>query len=1211
MSALYSMYIENKFPEYQYLYTVQNDEGSGYGISALHFDLYEELLWVGNQEGHVTSYFSDHLLKYTSFQVYHSEDIKVLLTNDFGLFALTSNNLKLITRQGIPQMTLKLSNDTIFDAKCMVDIAQLNYPYILIGGHNNKILVIDIINLNLKSEYELEESYNSCDLMKMNDKSIFTSHPNGKICVRDASDFKVQHEFSTHQSAILDFDVSGNTIVACGFYERNGMINYERFIKVFDIRTYKTLPPIQINIDPFTLKFLHTYTERLLVLAQNGNYQLIDPKAGSNAPSIIYNFDTRGSLLTSIALSSNNRVLALGDINGTVRTHDTDHNKTISTPLTFNSFSRPALFPDPQPRQSHSGLVPQDYLLPPEFILSGAPLASDWPARFVRKYDRKSLSIDEELLKNMKVSQFVGYVPNPPGRITNLVPYDKAILSLQEKEAENYAYYDPLYQKIFPSAPIYYDEFVGVNRLKETSKPEVTSRLGNKDSNSLDSKNLHSLAQDSKSLILVPQIYGKQKIRTAWKPPHSEKINFRNYNPTPFPTLQFSSHNTYINALIQILYFIVPFRSHILNHLCTKEYCMSCELAFLFHMMNMASNNEPSQPLNLVRAFKNLPETSALGLILEEKEQHRVGKLMKTDHVSTLIQNFNRFILPQMHSETVAITQNEKSPDFRDSPKNKPDHSSIQSKSPIQQLFMSEMENVLTCCECNVSFTITSRPYCFTFKYPPYRNSSIDETNDRTFEDFVEKAILYEQNVRCYCESCKKFQPVTQVKKIDRLANVLILNCQANTPEKLGFWASKSEQICNSHDSNCNSWILPKLELKSNEFNEPYMYELLAIIADVSEPEKGSHLVDLICLEEPEVYPVSKAWYLFNDFCVFKVSQENALDFSPCWKHPCALYYIKSQLNENVSVSVKNPIDFSTVSRLLSGPNLLESTNNADTNNANFNKNKETCPTIAKGILNPGVVPLDFKVETNLDPAHFFISLDAEFVVLNQQEAHLHSDGSHTTIKPGRLALARITCVRGFFNSSSRNSQEELTNITPQQHNESAVKNEENKLEGVPFLDEYICVPGNQVADYVTKYSGIRHGDLEVHTSSKNPIGLKSVYIQLRYLVDCGYTFLGHNVTKDFQIINITVPQTQIIDTAILFSLPKKRSISLKFLVWYYFGKIIQQETHDSVEDAVCTLKLYKLYLELTEKLSAEKFAQNLKDLYQKGHSCNWEIPSS
>ena len=115
---------------------------------------------------------------------------------------------------------------------------------------------------------------------------------------------------------------------------------------------------------------------------------------------------------------------------------------------------------------------------------------------------------------------------------------------------------------------------------------------------------------------------------------------------------------------------------------------------------------------------------------------------------------------------------------------------------------------------------------------------------------------------------------------------------------------------------------------------------------------------------------------------------------------------------------------------------------------------------------------------------------------------------------------------------------------------------------------------------------------------------MKLAYIRLRALVDQGVIFVGHGLKKDFSMINLYVPPSQIIDTVELFHLSGQRYLSLRFLASQLLNSAIQTDNHDSIEDSRTALLLYRKYLKLKDDNIVEK---TLCDLYRIGLQTNWK----
>lgn len=200
------------------------------------------------------------------------------------------------------------------------------------------------------------------------------------------------------------------------------------------------------------------------------------------------------------------------------------------------------------------------------------------------------------------------------------------------------------------------------------------------------------------------------------------------------------------------------------------------------------------------------------------------------------------------------------------------------------------------------------------------------------------------------------------------------------------------------------------------------------------------------------------------------------------------------------------------------------------------------------------------------------VALDAEFVALTKAADEMLLDGTVMT-QPNRLAPARVSVLRAS-----------------------------GPLKDTVLMNDYI-LPFEPIADYMTRYSGIQPDDLDPHVSQHSLQSLKTVHLKLRALVDNGCVFVGHGLDQDFRMLNIFVPARQVIDTSELFRIPNQRKLSLRFLTSALLRVQIQEEEHDSIEDARAALHLYDIYLQFKQLGVVETL---LAKLYELGRVCSF-----
>lgn len=574
-----------------------------------------------------------------------------------------------------------------------------------------------------------------------------------RITFRDSSTLKVESTITAHSSGIASMDMQNNNLVTCGYSLRNGTLVIDPLLKVYDIRTMKSLSPISCNVNPSHLKFLSP--NKIIAASQNGSIQICGIFA-SNELDQFMNANISG-YLTHLDVSSAGSV-AIGDSYGGLSIWLGDQG-------VVNTYSRETGYIDldPSPLPVINDDTPLSCVGLPYYT---SPLLSVWSSHLRFPVGRVSPQIPQHIMEKIRMVDFVGYAPNPRTFKRNQVA------SISQEEIPK-----------FRSEQVR-DKRGRSNDAQKTEGFELTNQV--------------SISSG------IPNYY--KKVEIQYSKFGIDDFDFGFYNKTIYGGLESHISNSYLNPLLQMLYFIWPLRelskTHI-RHPCVKEPCLSCELGFLFRMLECCEGVN-CQASNFLRAFGLIPQARALGLLVVEPEQAQFGRLIQTSC---------RFILERVHSELA--------------------------DNLVENLLGMKLSSSSLCDKEHV-FVRETNPFVVDLAYA-------DAKKSKKFVDVLQHSINRVSNSKAWCGSCNAYAPTKQTKSLATAPYFMCINANINSSTESELWNQNNWlPFCIAIILNANKFQIINMDsnpdISEHDPSSVYIYDLRATIAEIK-LEGKAHLV--------------------------------------------------------------------------------------------------------------------------------------------------------------------------------------------------------------------------------------------------------------------------------------------------------------------------------------------------------------------------------
>ncbi|UZJ51756.1 hypothetical protein CBS101457_001076 [Exobasidium rhododendri] len=1171
-----------------------NNGPLGIPTSAVQFDSNSEILWTGSSSGQVTSHFGPALQRYTSWSAHPLTNgraidsqpggVKGILCDERAVYSVGEEGIKAANRRGTVRWNMassKLEHPTLkLSSMCFSPIASSDIvtggasTSALLSGHVGSDDAVLCINTGTGSVIRRSPSEAPISHIRRSGKYICAGNLAGHIQVRDPRSLNIEHRLHAHPGGLVDMQADGHHLYSVGWTVRLGHPMPEPFVKVHDLRTMRTMAtvPFAAQGGPALLAIHPKLSSTIVVAAPSGQFQIAD--INNLGEASFYQVNT-STYLTSMSLSQSADFIAFGEADGSVRLWASSQEASHFNNFTTNHLEMPDIAEVPAPVNwttetslSSIGLPYYDTML-----LSSIPY-SDYTSESSPLFNPPK-KLDHSVLKSMRTVDNISYASLPrhlKGKrnvVSGLGPGGVSLGGAAKSAANGRKLEDR--------------RRVGIPLFRSEREREAAKRAAD----GTDEPDEAEVAVSSPSAAAIasgtmPSYYQVKTIQ--YSKFGVEDFDFGFYNQTKYSGLETHIQNSYANAYLQALHYLLPFRDLAKVHVssvesssggtmkrgCQRDNCLLCQAGFLFRMLEDALGAN-CQATNFLRALGSSDRAASLGLM--DKDDSPSADVA----YSNLIQTFNRFMLDTVAVEATSSLSIKGEGLIAHEPDGRANrHQDEEASRIISRLFCNTVSTKHTCATCGHVSKRDSGNTVVDLLYPRKALSNEREIPS-DFATVLKASLLRETQTKATCRACRTPLSIIRSKRMlpsnEELPQALSVNCAVNTGDQLRYWMDNANTLRSylppmiSMNSSGDDVIVREIRQDEEQERESKrgsaIYTLRSLVVQVQADQDIPHLVAIvkvprIASKEEGEEGKGDQWHLFNDFLVRPISSQEALSFPASWKVPAILLWERTD-RDVLQLQSESPPEEKNLDLLCQDLSISK--------NRRLSLKRHTPLQSSELPLKPGTI----------------IAIDSEFVALNQEELELSSDGTRRLIRPSKLTLARVSVLRG-----------------------------EGEQEGLAFVDDFIWTK-EDVVDYLTQFSGIKPGDLSPETSKHTLVPLKVAYKKLRMLVDVGCVFLGHGLKKDFRIINIYVPPSQVIDTVDLFqSTSHPRKLSLRFLSWFLLKQDIQSadpsEGHDSIEDALAALKLYNLYCQFKKDHRLEDV---LEDLYEAGRVHGWKPPNA